>query len=562
MAPLLKDYLARHPSFQDPSSSSSPLPSLYSDLSRQRRSNPAGFRANVEWWKHILTQVAWDGVQQSNALASSKDDVEKLDSHQAAGRSAGASQDRLVLHLNETTKTAWSIDHVGRPLGLGTVVAELQSTSDVVSLATFLRSTKPIHGPSHSSGFKSYVPSAGTVASTLLVAPFTWAFSQIGIGGSGDDDDDGGSQDDKLWKTHRGDWVIWANLEKVTDAFLQEHYASASLSPLDSLFSTAKFKDKLAKLKLEVGSGGAPFQLSEMDVQVVIKHLVRDRKVAVMDKGIVKLSPREHEPPTPISEQDIGILQIADTSAKLEMQIAEIEKKIAERNDKIKAALQAKQKGQALSYLRSRKTLEDLLNKRMGSLETISGVLIKVEQAAGDVEIMQAYETSASTLKSLMAHPSLQHERVDETMAALSDTLADHAEIEQAIQLGGESARAAAGVEEVEDAELEQEMEMLAREKEREEREEEERRKKEEEERRKAEAEAERKRAREEEAEKRRRAEKERFEEERRRKEERERELKERAAQRQPDESTVKEGGDATPAPVVDKETRQAVAEE
>lgn len=54
---------------------------------------------------------------------------------------------------------------------------------------------------------------------------------------------------------------------------------------------------------------------------------------------------------------------------------------------RIEASLRAKQKPQALSYLRSRKTLEELLVRRMGSLETLHGVLVKLEQAAGDVEV-------------------------------------------------------------------------------------------------------------------------------------------------------------------------------
>lgn len=40
-----------------------------------------------------------------------------------------------------------------------------------------------------------------------------------------------------------------------------------------------------------------------------------------------------------------------------------------------------------MSYLRSRKQLEDLLNKRLGALSTLESTFISVEAAAGDVEV-------------------------------------------------------------------------------------------------------------------------------------------------------------------------------
>jgi len=55
--------------------------------------------------------------------------------------------------------------------------------------------------------------------------------------------------------------------------------------------------------------------------------------------------------------------------------------------EKIQSALRQKRKSIALSYLRSKKQLEDLLTKRLGSLEILQTTLIQVEGAAGDVEV-------------------------------------------------------------------------------------------------------------------------------------------------------------------------------
>jgi hypothetical protein len=56
-------------------------------------------------------------------------------------------------------------------------------------------------------------------------------------------------------------------------------------------------------------------------------------------------------------------------------------------NEKASSALRRKQKPVALTYLRSKKQLEDLLRKRLGSLELLESTLIRVEGAYGDVEV-------------------------------------------------------------------------------------------------------------------------------------------------------------------------------
>ena len=104
------------------------------------------------------------------------------------------------------------------------------------------------------------------------------------------------------------------------------------------------------------------------------------------------------------------------------------------RNAKIKEALRAKSQEQAKSYLRSRRGLEELLVKRTGASETLGSVLIKIEQAAGDAEIVAAYDLSADTLKKLLADPSLQTDAVEKTMNNLADAVADQREMDEAIR--------------------------------------------------------------------------------------------------------------------------------
>lgn len=50
-------------------------------------------------------------------------------------------------------------------------------------------------------------------------------------------------------------------------------------------------------------------------------------------------------------------------------------------------ALRQKRKEVAMSHLRERKLYEDLLKKRLSSLDTLRATLVRVEAAAGDVEV-------------------------------------------------------------------------------------------------------------------------------------------------------------------------------
>lgn len=79
------------------------------------------------------------------------------------------------------------------------------------------------------------------------------------------------------------------------------------------------------------------------------------------------------------------------------------------------------------------------------------------------LQIMRAYELSTTTIRSLLAHPSLQRDKVDTTMEHLADALADHAEIADAVQIGGQVAVGAAGAE-ADEEELREELEALEKE--------------------------------------------------------------------------------------------------
>ena len=72
---------------------------------------------------------------------------------------------------------------------------------------------------------------------------------------------------------------------------------------------------------------------------------------------------------------------------------------------------------------------------------------------------MKSYESSTATLRAILAHPSLQRDKIDETMEAMAQATADARDVEEAMQINGD---VALGVTDVpDDAELERELGVL-----------------------------------------------------------------------------------------------------
>ncbi|EIM90317.1 uncharacterized protein STEHIDRAFT_119337 [Stereum hirsutum FP-91666 SS1] len=401
--------------------SPSRLQALYADISRQKTSNPTAFQSNVSWWRATLDAIVSNGWQSSTP-------------------------DKLVLKADRSLPESLRYEGTGKPLCLATVVAELSESRTLIPLSQFLSSPKSIYDP----GWLPY-----RIASYLVGKPLWWTLQQLNIVGS---DEAGHESDTQRWKKVTGEYVFVDLVERAAENVLAKQDGRTGVSLAESLYSFEGFKE-------EFGSMALPgVTLSDTDVKVLVKYLQRDKRVLIADKEVVKFVDlgATAEPPE-ISAVDRGVLELKNAVANLDAQIANIQSKIDGCTEKATAALRQKRKELALSYVRSRKQLEDVLKRRLGSLETLQSTLLRVEAAAGDIEIMKSYETSASTLRSILAHPSLQRDSVDNALDALSAATADAREVDDAIRLGGEMAVAEAGYE-VGEEELEAELKALVEE--------------------------------------------------------------------------------------------------
>ncbi|TKY87841.1 hypothetical protein EX895_003422 [Sporisorium graminicola] len=206
------------------------------------------------------------------------------------------------------------------------------------------------------------------------------------------------------------------------------------------------------------------FSPSARDADLVLTYLSRDHspRLAVRQSGIIKLSGSEAEPVDPITDEDRSVIAVKETLRKLDLQITSLEARIAHRNTQIREALRSpSNKVQAASYLRSRKALEEVLAKRTGIRDTLSGVVAKIEQAKTDVDVMRAYKASSDVLRSVLRSDELQVDNVDKVMDGLAEVVAEQREVDEAMRVGA----GGAVVEEVDEDEIMDELRVLEAEK-------------------------------------------------------------------------------------------------
>ena len=75
---------------------------------------------------------------------------------------------------------------------------------------------------------------------------------------------------------------------------------------------------------------------------------------------------------------------------------------------------------------------------------------------------MKSYDSSAVTLRNILAHPSLQRDSIDKTMDALAEANLDAREVDDAVRMSGDVALGSDGI--VDDDELEAEWKALVEE--------------------------------------------------------------------------------------------------
>ncbi|KAF7363605.1 hypothetical protein MSAN_01017500 [Mycena sanguinolenta] len=392
------------------------LQSIYSDISRQKHSNPASYNANIEWWRNTLEAITRSGIQQRGS--------------------------NLVLTADAGLMDLLRVPGAGKPLALSTVVVaktELRIQKSLFTRADFLNSKESIYD-------SGWLP--GRIAAYVVGKPLWWALEQLGVVGEEGFLTSATAKDTTWW----GDYVVISLVEAAANDILTRQ-SLKSTGPADAVYSFENFKREFSS---------ESHVLTDTDATVLLRFLERDRRAVVVDKDVIKFIDTDSASALrEITSVDRGILELKDAVSHLQAQVTEFQSKMDEYTEKASTALKQKHKPVAMTYLRMRKQIEDVLSKRLGSLTTLQATLLSVETAAGDVEIMKSYESSTATLRSILAHPSLQKESIEKTLDAMAEANLDAKDVDELIRSGTD---VALGIETFDDGELEEELKALARE--------------------------------------------------------------------------------------------------
>ncbi|KAJ5894692.1 hypothetical protein N7495_006383 [Penicillium taxi] len=372
------------------------LPSLYSDFTLQKQTNPDGYAVNVAAWEQALNRAAKRGYTssrgtraRSGSLSSQKGADSKITDH-------------LILRTDESLLRDLELPEWGRPVALGAVIEEAMKKHSMVPLPIFMTTA----GSLRKSQWRLIDPGALSPLNII-----NWGFRQLKGFVIGESDTSPKLQVQEL--------VLGQNLEEAANLTIKKAMAG-NPSKLDLICSKESFTENFATILHDAT------ELSSSDFDVLLLYLSRDCGVIAYDGKTVKFKSGDECPQ--ITHQDTTIASIKTLLSTISKQVMNLEAKIAGLTASAKTALANKNRISALSAVKSKKMVEYNLSQRLATLAQLEEVYSKIEQAADQVEIVQVMEASTGVLRGM--HTKIGGaERVEDVVEELREEMAKVDEI-------------------------------------------------------------------------------------------------------------------------------------
>ncbi|KAL3496259.1 Snf7-domain-containing protein [Aspergillus germanicus] len=343
------------------------LPSLYSDFSTQKKTNPDGYHVNATSWEQALVKAARNGYIASSSSSSP-----------GSGTAQKRKSNHLVLRVDDGLLRDLESPQLGRPVGLGSVFEDAVWNRVMVPLRLF-----------KASGTSLRKPQWGLIDTTAL-SPWNvmvWGLKQMRgiVVGSGSDGT----------KLQAQELVLVENLQEAADKVVRRVMGS-NLSRTELIYTRDGFIESFATILDEES------ELSGADFDVLLLYLSRDKGAIAYDGKTIRFRPT-NDSPKEITQQDTTIASIRSLTMAMSKQVEGLEKKIGELNTTAKAALNNKNRVSALAAVRSKKLAEHNLQQRLDTLAQLEQVYLKIEQAQDQVEYVKVMQASTGVLRGLNA---------------------------------------------------------------------------------------------------------------------------------------------------------------
>lgn len=321
------------------------LPSLYADFGQQLDINPDGYHANIAVWIKALTDASRAGVIPMQ----------------------GNTHDLLSIRATDELARALQHPQHGTPTCLPAVFKEAVQKKEMIPLKDFVNSKESIYRT-------SWIPSPWKV--------LQWSLRQVGVLGQ--------TQPHQLAS---GNFVFVKNVEIAADEVLKKMQELTSTA--DRVLSKADFLKRFSRIL----NPNVPLTTNDLDILLVF--LARDKQAISYNAHTIKFKPDHEAVPFPVTTDDTAIANLRDTLANINSQLLPLMEKIAHADAAAREAVATKQMARAKAALRSKKLAEGTLAHRTEIAHQLETVYNDLQQAADQVEIVEAMRAGAAALKSL-----------------------------------------------------------------------------------------------------------------------------------------------------------------
>ncbi|KAJ2426805.1 hypothetical protein GGF47_002027 [Coemansia sp. RSA 2524] len=440
MPTSIQSFLSRIPELRDADQRAF----LYSDLDQQRIDNPEGYQEALKFWTQLLLSACQHGLlsaaprtpqpRLNTTLASSDEDDEDEDDvlDRTQSDDSEHTEAASVLCFERAGLAARLAFRGDTPTGVDGIVDEMERSGIVVEACDYLAGSTVRRWAGR---FVRHVPVVGRQMAVLAWRAQT---SQITLDSS---------------------LVVRSLVEAAASRVADAHYARAACALTDNLLSMDVFREQYAQPVLTTNG-----KLSLEDARLVLRCLEDQRQAtstiidATDTQVLIKFAARRAQRVQPVTEADRGAFHVVSTRDTIARQVTALESRVLELDLKARNAVVRKLRTQALGYLRLKRHVEsDVLARRQQALDNIERIVLKLQQAASDVQLLQAFKSGTCALKGLNQEAEDMHaERVFDDWA----DQALRADEIQAVMDDG-AAVVADGMQDVDDDALEAELEAL-----------------------------------------------------------------------------------------------------
>lgn len=140
--------------------------------------------------------------------------------------------------------------------------------------------------------------------------------------------------------------------------------------------------------QLKAISSNTLTQITNDDLNLLLLYLqTLGECVVSADSKTIKFKSKS-EQVLQITSVDVGILTIKTTIACITLQMSEIDSKIKTLDTKTRLAVSQGLKSRGLVYLKQKKNMVSIMDKRIASLDTLSQILDGIHHAESQVDVL------------------------------------------------------------------------------------------------------------------------------------------------------------------------------